>query len=257
MNDVKELLERAAAEAGRPSLTTGTVYAGVARARSRRRAGASVAVLAAVAAGAVALPHWSDGTAVRQSSVAAASVASAGAPDRAGRLEALLPAGTGRLEPVSLAVLIKHAAAEDRERTAGPLDGQYAVHRDGGGGVGYLLVSVRSAEELAGKGITAGDDPCEAVSAEPGRTGCVSEVLPDGRALATWTDTMRGGDGGTPQWGPETVGRLALENGDMLLVRASSGFTGPDAQGPLLGAAPLTGTQLRELMLRPELRPAA
>ncbi|SCE62760.1 hypothetical protein GA0115261_114703, partial [Streptomyces sp. OspMP-M43] len=56
MNEVRELLDRAAEGAGQPAFSARAVYAKAARIRRRRRAAASAAVLAVVAAGAFALP---------------------------------------------------------------------------------------------------------------------------------------------------------------------------------------------------------
>lgn len=59
--------------------------------------------------------------------------------------------------------------------------------------------------------------------------------------------------GVTPEWGPELVGRLMLEDGSMLGIRDSTGFEVDTAQGPLLKTPPLTRAQLRTLILSPEL----
>nr|WSW66836.1 hypothetical protein OG461_11880 [Streptomyces sp. NBC_00995] len=254
MSDVRELLGRAAEDAGTPVISTELVYARAARVRRRRRVAVSAAAVCAVAAGAFVVPGLSAGQEQnpRTSSVAAPARATG---DRAARLTALLPQGVGSLEQVSLAVIIKHATPEQaEEHPYGPLDGQYAVRRDGG--VGYLTVDVRTGEMLKKKlgGRPAATDLCERGNGEPAPTDCVREQLPDGRVLTLWSDAMDYGDG-TPQWGPELVARLTLEDGGVLAVRDSTGFEAGSALGPQLRTPPLTRTQLREFMLRPELLP--
>ncbi|WP_326672390.1 hypothetical protein [Streptomyces sp. NBC_01257] len=256
MNDVRELLGRAAEDAGPPVISTEAVYARAARVRWRRRAAVSATAVCAVAAGAFVVPGLSGGQeqSPRTSSVAAPAKPGA-TGERARQLTELLPRGVGSVEQVSLAVIIKHATPEQAaEHPYGPLDGQYAVRRDGG--VGYLTVDVRNAAALAKK---FGDRPretdlCKVGAGEPARTDCVREVLPDGRVLTMWSDAMDYGDG-TPQWGPELVGRLTLKGGGQLAVRDSTGFEAGTALGPLLKTPPLTRAQLRTLMLSPELLP--
>ncbi|MCX5399675.1 hypothetical protein [Streptomyces sp. NBC_00102] len=258
-DDVKNLLERAAADAGRPVLSTEAVWAGAARVRFRRRAAVSCAALAVVAAGAVAVPQLAgaDGSTASLDRVSVAASADAAGTDKASRVAALLPAGVGKLEEVSFVVLIKHVKpSEDTRHFLGPLDGDYAVRKDGG--VGYLSFEFRSAKEIAAKSgneVPAADqDLCEPNGKEPERADCVREVLPDGRVLTTWSDPMDYGDG-TPQWGPEIDGQLILKDGSALMLRSSTGFEAKGAQGPLLKAPPLNATQVRGLMLRPELLP--
>ncbi len=110
MNDVRELLDRAAEGAGQPAFSAGAVYAKAARIRRRRRAAASAAVLAVVAAGAFTLPRTGGDEDPAPASVASAGPSaspSAAAADRAGRLAALLPPDVGEIEEVSLLALIK------------------------------------------------------------------------------------------------------------------------------------------------------
>ncbi|MGW2279715.1 hypothetical protein [Streptomyces sp. NPDC001770] len=255
-DDVKNLLERAAADAGRPVLSTEAVYAGAARVRFRRRAAVSCAALAVVAAGAVVVPQLNQDSATPLERVSVAASATSGA-DKARRVAALLPTGVGRLEEVSFVVLIKHVKpSEDTRHFIGPLDGDYAVHKDGG--VGYLSFEIRSAKESAAKSgdgaPLAAQDLCEVNGKEPGRADCVREVLPDGRVLTTWSDAMDYG-AGTPQWGPEIDGQLVLEDGSALMLRSSTGFEAKGAQGPLLKTPPLTAAEVRDLLKRPELLP--
>lgn len=253
MNDVRELLGRAAGDAGQPVISVEEVYASAGRVRRRRRAAVSAAAVCAVAAGAFVVPGLA-GQAPQKASVAAPTEL-VGNSGRARQLVKLLPPDVGAVEQVSLAVIIKHATVEQaEERPAGPLDGHYAVRRDGG--VGYLVVGAMDAKALAKKlGQGAPDaNLCKVGAGEPSRTDCVREVLPDGRVLTIWSDAMNYGDG-TPQWGPELVGRLTLKGGGQLAVRDSTGFEADTALGPLLKTPPLTRAQLRTLMLSPELLP--
>ncbi|MCM2411783.1 hypothetical protein [Streptomyces sp. RKAG290] len=257
MNDVRELLGRAAEDAGQPVISTEAVYARAARVRWRRRAAVSAAAVCAVAAGAFVVPGLTSGPEQSpQTSSVAAPGKLGGDSERARQLVKLLPAGVGSVEQVSLAVLIKHATPEQaEEHPLGPLDGQYAVRRDGG--VGYLVFGVRDAKVLARKlGGGAKDwNLCKPGAGEPPRTDCVRESLPDGRVLTIWSDSMDYGDGATPQWGSELVARLSLGDGGELAMRDSTGFEADTAQGPLLKTPPLTRAQLRTLMLSPELLP--
>lgn len=253
MNDVHELLGRAAEDAGQPVISTETVYAKAGRVRTRRRAAVSAAAVCAVAAGAFVVPGLA-GQSPQKASVAAPTEL-VGNSGRAQQLVKLLPADVGAVEQVSLAVIIKHAAVEQaEEHPAGPLDGHYAVRRDGG--VGYLTVKVMNAKMLEKKlgGRPADTNLCKVGAGEPQRTDCVREELPDGRVLTIWSDAMDYGTG-TPQWGPELAARLTLEDGGQLAVRDSTGFEADTAQGPLLKTPPLTRAQLRDLMLRSEVLP--
>ncbi|MFC9623217.1 hypothetical protein ACFTXM_25545 [Streptomyces sp. NPDC056930] len=253
MNDVHELLGRVAADAGQPVISTRAVYAGAARVRLRRRVTVSAAALAVVAAGVVAVPGLAPATKPKESSVAAPAEL-AGNTGRAEQLVKLLPKDVGSVEQVSLAVIIKNATPEQaEEHPVGPLDGQYAVRRDGG--VGYLTVSMMTAESVAKKfgGLDPAADLCKPNRGEHRPADCVREELPDGRVLTIWSDPMK--YGGTPLWGPELVGRLALKDGGLLAVRNSTGLKSKQAQGPLLKTPPLTRAQMRTLMLSPELTP--
>ncbi|NED15613.1 hypothetical protein [Streptomyces sp. SID9124] len=257
MSDVRELLGRAADDAGRPVISTEAVYAKAARVRWRRRAAVSAAAVCTVAAGAFVVPQLASSSAPaapQTSSVASSSKASANT-ERAARLAGLLPGGVGKVEEVSFAEIIKHVTpAPDEPPRTGPLDGQYAVRRDGG--VGYLTVDVMDAEAVKKKlgGAPADRDLCHPANGEPAPDDCVREELSGGRVLTIWSDDMDYGEG-TPQWGPELVARLTLADGSRLAVRDSTGFEADVVQGPLLKTPPLTRAQLRELVLRTELLP--
>ncbi|MET9662546.1 hypothetical protein [Streptomyces sp. NPDC006510] len=253
MNDVRELLGRAAEDAGQPEISTRAVYARAARVRLRRRGAVSAAALAVVAAGAVAAPGLASGLASEeppQESSVAAPVELVGNGGRAKQLAELLPKGVGKVEQVSLPVII-NGDKDKREMDGlhGPLDGHFAVRKDGG--VGYLVIGFLKGEPAGGQG--PGSDPCEPVAGQPGPEDCVNEELPDGSVLSTWSDSMN--VSGKPMWGRELVGRLVLKNGGVLAVRDSTGLRSERAQGPLLKNPPLTRAQLRTLLLSPELLP--
>ncbi|WP_103530655.1 hypothetical protein [Streptomyces sp. SM11] len=262
MNDVRELFGRAVEAAGKPAFSAGAVYAKAARIRSRRRAAASAAVLVVVAAGAFALPRTGGDEDPAHTSVASAGPSAspsvpAPASAKAERLAALLPADVGEIKEVSLAVLIKNATPEQARTTyLGPLDGHYAFRKDGG--VGYLLLTLMDREAMekkTGSPADPAEDLCARVGQQPARTDCVREVLPDGRALTTWHDSMdREGDDSVG-WGPELVGRLAQSDGSQFLVRSSTGFEGSGTQGALLPEPPLSRQQIKELLTGPEVLP--
>ncbi|WP_328905804.1 hypothetical protein OG230_24120 [Streptomyces sp. NBC_00234] len=255
MNDVQELLGRVADQAGRPVISTEAVYTRAARVRWRRRVTVSAAALAVAAVGVAVVPQVSQEAGTRQTSVAAPAEA-AGTSGGAQKLAELLPADVGAVEQVSFAVLLKQADASQREeKPLGPLDGHYAVRRDGG--VGYLSLGIMDREYLAaktgGKGLA--DDLCERTAEEQAdRADCVREELPDGRVLTIWRPAVLSGDG-EPRWGTEFKGQLTLGDGTALSARDITGFTGKGSLGPVLASPPLTRDQLRTLMLSPELLP--
>ncbi|MFI2312935.1 hypothetical protein AMK17_02395 [Streptomyces sp. CB00072] len=266
MNDVRELLGRAVEGAGKPAFSAGAVYAKAARIRRRRRAAASAAVLAVVAAGAFTLPrtggeespaHTSVASAGPSTSPTTSASASAPASAKAERLAALLPADVGEIEEVSLLALIKNATPEQARTThLGPLDGQYAFRKDGG--VGYLVLSLADREAMerkTGRPADPAEDLCVRIGQEPTRTDCVREVLPDGRTLTTWHDSMDYSGDDSVGWGPELVGRLAQSDGSQFLVRSSTGFEGSGTQGPLLAEPPLSRQQLKQLLTGPDVLP--
>ncbi|MEU5231904.1 hypothetical protein ACH4MN_35725 [Streptomyces anulatus] len=260
MNDVRELLGRAVEGAGKPAFSAGAVYAKAARIRRRRRAAGSAAVLAVVAAGAFTLPRTGGDEDPARTSVASAGPSASPTdptPDRAERLAALLPADVGEIEEVSLLALIKNATPDQARTTyLGPLDGQYAFRKDGG--VGYLLLTLMDREALerrTGRPADPAEDLCARTGQEPARDDCVREVLPDGRTLTTWRDSMDYAGDDSVGWGPELVGRLAQPDGSQFLVRSSTGFEGSGTQGPLLSEPPLSRQQLKKLLTGPEVLP--
>ncbi|WAZ24075.1 hypothetical protein STRCI_005463 [Streptomyces cinnabarinus] len=70
---------------------------------------------------------------------------------------------------------------------------------------------------------------------------CETERLPDGSQLSVW--------------GPSVEASLRLEGGSLLRLRDITGYLGTGSPGPLLKKYPITREQLRELALKPELRP--
>lgn len=258
MNDVRELLGRAVEGAGKPEFSAGAVYAEAARIRRRRRAAASAAVLAVVVAGAFTLPRaGGDEDPVHTSVASAGPSPSASAGDRAGQLAALLPPDVGEIEEVSLLALIKGATPEQAlTARLGPLDGQYAIRKDGG--VGYLVLTLEdreTVEQKTGRPADPDEDLCVRVGQEPSRTDCEREPLPDGRTLTTWRDTMDVGGDDSADWGPELAARLTQSDGSQFLVRSSTGFEGTGTQGPLLPEPPHTRQQLKKLLTGPEVLP--
>ncbi|MFC8538653.1 hypothetical protein ACFUJY_32700 [Streptomyces sp. NPDC057249] len=255
-DDVRELLGRAAEDAGQPVISTEAVYAKAGRVRWRRRTAVSVTAVCAVAAGAFVVPQLTSGPASPRTSSVGSLAQEPGESPRDVRLHRLLPHLTGTIEEVSFADIIKHVSPPPPEPSrTGPLDGQYEIRQDGG--VGYLTVDVMDAKAVARKmgGGSPAEDLCTPEKGAPARTDCVREELSGGRVLTIWSDDMDYGDG-TPQWGPELVARLTLADGSLLGVRDSTGFEADVVQGPMLKSPPLTRAQLRELMLRPELLPA-
>jgi len=256
-DDVRELLGRAAEDAGRPVISTEAVYAKAGRVRWRRRAAVTATAVCAVAAGAFAVPQLTSGPDAPQTSSVASLAQEPGESPRDVRLLKLLPHLTGTVEEVSFADIIKHVSPPPPEPSrTGPIDGQYEIRQDGG--VGYLTIDVMDAKTVARKlgGSPQVENLCKPENGEPARTDCVREELSGGRVLTIWSDDMDYGDGGTPQWGPELVARLTLADGSVLGVRDSTGFEADVVQGPMLKTPPLTRAELRELVLRPELLPA-
>ncbi|MDX3379251.1 hypothetical protein PV390_33160 [Streptomyces sp. ME02-6991-2A] len=263
MNDVHELLGRAADDAGTPALSTGTVYARAARIRRRRRALVSAAALTVVAAGALTVARAGEQGDTAHSSVATtprpsgSPASSAPALTKAERLAALLPPDAGKIEQVLLLALTKQIPPEQAKETyLGPLDGQYAFHEDGG--VGYLVLNYEDREAVTAKEGRPADpdaDLCPEPGQETSRTECVREVLPDGRVLTLWNSAMpfRGGD--DVRWGPELTGQLVQRDGSRFLVRSSTGFESTGTQGPLLDEPPVSREQLKALLTGPEVLP--
>lgn len=159
---------------------------------------------------------------------------------RAAELAKLLPAGVGKIEEVSW---------PDGPKPVGPLDGHYAVRRDGG--VGHLTVTVMTPEEVDAKeGLP--EDFCAPGAGNTPPDDCTSERLPNGRGLSIWQETDA-----KVLWGERFTAWLNLPDGGVLTISDAEGFLGEGRRlGPLLDAPPLTRTQLRDLALRPELLPS-
>ncbi|MEU3663821.1 hypothetical protein AB0E77_29375 [Streptomyces sp. NPDC032940] len=254
--EVRELLARALEEGGTggPSVGTDAVFAAAHRVRRRRRAVLGGVALALVTAGVLTMPGVLSGGTDRVPAAASSSEAElTGGTGRQQRLAALLPAGAGKAEEVSLAVMTKHADVEaaTRDESEGPLDGDYAVRRAGGVGLLSIALMNRTYTDARTGGAGAAGDLCEP-AAEEDRADCVREELPGGRVLTIWRRPAQR-DAGAPSWGEELAARLVLPDGRALFVRDSTGFRGQGALGPLLTSPPLTREQLRALALRPEL----
>lgn len=243
MNDVRELLGRAAEEAGQPAVSAEVVYARAGRARRRRRVAVSAAAVCAVAAGAFVVPALSAGQeqAPRKSSVAAPAKP-AGNTERARKLIRLLPDGVGSVEQVSMADILKDGMPAAEFPPSGPLDGLYAVRR--GGGVGFLVIG--SAPRT--------HDECTPTTGVLSRPNCVREELSDGRVLTIWSGPPEGVHSRI-KWGPELLAVLTLADGRQVTMSDSSGFEAYATLGPQLETPPLTRAQFRALMLSPELLP--
>ncbi|MFI9581504.1 hypothetical protein ACIHCQ_06590 [Streptomyces sp. NPDC052236] len=257
MSGAKELLGRAVADVGRSTVSADAVYAKAAKVRWRRRAVMSGAALALVAAGAVSVPVLAAQDNNTTSVAAPPRLAEdKGDQAKARQLAKLLPAEVGTIERVRWDVLIKMANPKKGEpKYVGPLDGQYAISRDGG--VGYLSMEIKDQKYIDGKtgGKGMADDLCAPDPQAGVRLDCVREKLPDGRVLTIWRKPVAN-TSGEPRWGAELTAQLTLKGGQVLLSRDITGFAGKGELGPLLKTPPLTRAQFRELLLRPELLPA-
>ncbi|MET9556097.1 hypothetical protein [Streptomyces sp. NPDC006645] len=255
-DEVRDLLARAAEQAGHPALATTAVFAEASRVRRRHRLVVAGAALATVAGCLATVVGMTLGKAERAPAAASspAHTELTGGSGREQKLAGLLPAGTGRIEEISLAMLVKDAdlASSISEVGDGALDGSYAVRR--GGGVGYLRIALRDRKEMEAKmpgrhGLT--DNLC--AQTEVPRADCVREELSGNRVLTIWQQPQEQDDSATLAWGEELTGQLALPDGQTLFIHDSTGFRGHGELGPLLPTPPLTRAQLRTLMLQPGL----
>ncbi|MFD0315616.1 hypothetical protein [Streptomyces flavalbus] len=252
-DEARDLLAKAAETTGAPSFDAGTVFAKAARIRRRRRRTflAGAALTAATVGALLTLP---DGTPAQTTAAPPAPTHTrlTGGSGREEKLAELLPAGTGRVAEVSLPLLLKNAdldAVAPDGPEGGPLDGGYAIHRDGG--VGYLTISVRDGASLDAKLPDA--RLCTPADTDPAHRDCVRERTSGGGTLTIWRQPEDPEQESTPTWGEELKGVLTLPDGRTLLVRDSTGYRGENALGPMLPTPPLAREQLRALMLRPEL----
>ncbi|MEV0173290.1 hypothetical protein AB0I00_19515 [Streptomyces sp. NPDC050803] len=257
MNDnqsVRELLGRAVDQVPVPAdRGSEVVFARAARLRWRRRAAVTGAVAAVVAGGLVlgsgVLPDGGG------ASVAAAPTGGGQSTGADGFVE-LLPDGIGDVKEVSLLRLVKMVPDAKLPKDVGPYDGDYAVERDGG--VGYITVRGVTAKEAELKSGGFGQDLCSEVTEAPdsGVKNCETEQLPDGTQLSVWEWSGTVGEEGThPNWGPSLEASLELTDGSLLRIHDITGYLGEGSPGPLLKSYPITREQLRELALKPELRP--
>lgn len=245
MNDVRELLREAAAEAGEPRPGGGAaVFARASRLRWRRRAAVTGVVAAAVAGGLVLGPTVLG--ADRPESGVASAPNTVGPGAKSSEFEKLLPAGTGTVRETSLPI-VKVGSGISWLRPVGPYDADYTVSRDGG--IGYITVRTSPAKEARYRSL------CKDTHKYADRTHCTTENLPDGGVLSIlWAADKAGSP---PKWGEEFIAVLWLRDGRQVQIRDGAGIpvdkTG--LGGPLLKSPPLTKSQLRELALRPELLP--
>ncbi|MFE6284579.1 hypothetical protein [Streptomyces sp. NPDC057877] len=248
--EVRGLLARAVDGVPVPTgLGTDGVFERAARLRWRRRAAVTGTVAAVAAVGLVLGTGALSGGG--QGGVAASPTGGVRSTGADGFTE-LLPKGIGDVKEVSLLRLVKREPQAEPPKDVGPYDGDYAVERDGG--VGYLTVGVVSARQAELK--RAASDPCARSSEHPYRKNCTTERLPDGTRLSLWEDSGNLDDPGThPNWGPSLEASLRMPDGSALRLRDITGYLGTGSPGPLLADYPLSRPQLRELALRPELRP--
>lgn len=245
---VRELLERAVDEVTPPpGGGSEKIFAQASRVRWRRRAAVTGLAVAAVAVGAVLGPvalAEHDG----RESVAIAPAAVGKQTAKSKRLAELLPRDIGTVRQYFGPANAKQPSKPVPPLPgSGPLDGTYTVSRDGGTGV--LTVAVR--DSAAFRVVEEKGDLC--VQDAQGRQqnpDCTIEKLPNGRTLVFWP----GGKGfGSPSWsGIRLMGLLILDAGRTLEVYTQTRVPGPGDARPLK-TVPLTPSQLRDLLLRPEL----
>ncbi|MFD8801612.1 hypothetical protein [Streptomyces atroolivaceus] len=262
MNDVHALLERAVAPAGHPAVSTETVYARAARVRSGRRAAVSAAALAVVATGAVTLPGFVGDAETEPLPVAAAPAQPAEGGEKAERLSTLLPSEVGEVRYSGGSVLMLpgrpfkpgteggvavHWATDD----TGPLDGAYAVPE--GGSITLHTVDAEFVADKLGPDAS-GPGLCARQEREQSVTDCVSEELPGGEVLTTWSTPQDRRHEGTQQRAA-TGGRLLLKDGAMLVAGSTARHTGDASEEVPDTSPPLSREQLRTFLLRPELLP--
>ncbi|MGW0881039.1 hypothetical protein [Streptomyces sp. NPDC002671] len=236
---VRELLGRAVdtvpVPAGRGSES---VFARASRVRRGRRAAATGAVAAAVAAGVVfgsgVLPGREG-----QNVAASPTAAETG-------FGKLLPPGVGTVREVSLGQIIKGTTKPLGVAKVGPYDGEYAVTR--GGGTGFITVRVVKKAQNVDKA------PCAMPHESPRKENCTQEKVSGGGLLTLWQWPAQ--KAVQPAYsGPELNATLLLKDGTLVSIRDWTGFAGKGALGPVLKSFPLTRTQLRELALKPQLLP--
>ncbi|GGJ11287.1 hypothetical protein [Streptomyces brasiliensis] len=241
---VRELLGRAVDTVPVPvSPGSEAVFARASRVRRRRRAAATGMVAAAVAAGVVVGSGVLPGG---QGENVAASPTAGELGGGAAGFAKLLPGDVGKVREVRLGPLLKGVSIGKfgkKPKPVGSYDGEYTVARDGGVGI----ITVHAAEHA-----TPDPAPCDMPHETPLKLNCTTEQV-DGGVLHLWQ--WNWDEDSATRWGSELDAQLVLKDGTMLDIHDSTGFLGQGSQGPLLKSFPLSRSQLRELALRPELRP--
>ncbi|MEU5398397.1 hypothetical protein ABZ348_03750 [Streptomyces sp. NPDC005963] len=243
MNDVKDLLERAAADAGRSTVSSEHVYARAAYIRSCRRAVASgvlVVVLALVAFVRPAFDTWLD---ERHSSAAGQKRPARAFPipiNEIQRLEAIVELLPERLHPGG--GFIQTDSLYDRRHQApqdviGPFDGRFRIPS------GYLYIEVFDEDDLMR---TTRAIHMHTLCEGRYQDNCSTTDLPGIGKLEIWEQKeppisqwhgFRGGFSGV----------LKLENGSVLTIS--------EAVSIKTRLKSLTRDEFRELMLRVEFLP--
>ncbi|WP_327697629.1 hypothetical protein [Streptomyces sp. NBC_00459] len=246
----RELLGRAVGGVSAPTgAGTEAVFARAARVRRRRWGAVTVVAAVGVAAGVIAGPGWLT---YDEGGGRAANTGTVKPPGQATALAAefakLLPPGVGAIREVDMDYVLFREPEHPEAGPFGKYYGSYTVTRDGG--VGYLRVINRFSKAPSASWKT----PCSIPGKEDGQE-CTFERLPNGNVLevrkgwnhlSVFMDKRR-------TWGEYLIATLYLKTGGTVEVHDTTGFTGRYSLGPLLRTAPLTKSQLRELVLAPEL----
>lgn len=260
----RELLGRAVEGVSVPAGGgTEAVFARARRTRLRRRSALTVFAAAAVTAGVIAGPGWLTYDEAGPN-VGTAQPAGEATQDAA-RFAKLLPAGVGEIREVEL----EHGdffwtPTRVQAGAFGPYHGTYTVNRDGG--VGYLRVDGVFSEKqsvgwrtpctwrpAAAKSMSTEEHPVvyqveKSCTFERLSNGDVLEFRERVAPLHRLVDTNK-----IQTWGEVLSATLYLKSGGYLQVDDTTGFTGRNSLGKSLDSLPLTKSQLRELVLSPEL----
>ncbi|MFD9719855.1 hypothetical protein [Streptomyces sp. NPDC059076] len=245
MNDIKDLLERAAAGAGRCAVTSEDVHVRAAHIRSRRMAVASGALVAVLVLATFVGPVFDAWREPQHSFAAGRKLPAAAFPapiNEIQRLKALtlmLPKRLGQgglLRQTDSLYDRRHQTPED---VIGPFDGRVLIPS------GYLYIEVFHEDDLVKSDRMremVSQGPCESAATGP----CEVEEVPGSGDLGIWSErrepfmAWRGFHGGYS-------GVLKLKDGSVLTITE-----GISDKAEL---ASLTRFEFRELMLRVEFLP--